>query len=128
MLPHADFVVITLPHTSETHHLFNRAKFKRMKKTAVVVNIGRGGIIKESDLAEALREGDIAGAMLDVTEKEPLPAESPLWDMENVIITPHHSGLSHRYMDRAIELLCKNIKAYLAKKPLLTEVDKKLGY
>src|SRR6185503_9960075 len=128
MLPHADFVVITLPHTPETHHLFNAEKFKRMKKSAVVINIGRGGIIHEADLVEALKAGDIAGAGLDVTETEPLPNYSPLWDMENVMITPHHSGLSHKYMDRAIDLLCKNIKAYLAKKPLLTEVDKKLGY
>ncbi len=128
MLPTADFVVLTMPHTEETHHLFDKNKFKLMKKSAVVVNIGRGGIINESDLVEALKAGEIAGAGLDVTEKEPLPAESPLWEMENVIITPHHSGLSQKYMDRAVELLCKNIKGYLAKKPLPTLVNKKLGY
>jgi phosphoglycerate dehydrogenase-like enzyme len=127
-LRHADYIVITLPHTDETHHLFNRDKFVLMKKSAYIINIGRGGIIDESDLVEALRNNVIAGAGLDVTETEPLPADSPLWDMPNVIITPHHSGLSHKYMDRAIELLCKNIEAYLRGSRLPTQVDKKLGY
>lgn len=128
MLPQSDFVVITLPHTSETHHLFSMQKIALMKPSAVLINIGRGGIINEADLVGALRNNVIAGAGLDVTEVEPLPADSPLWDMDNVIITPHHSGLSHRYMDRAIELLCKNIEAYLAGKPLPTQVNKDLGY
>ena len=127
-LGQADFVVITLPHTDETHHLFNKDKFALMKPTSVIINIGRGGIINEPDLVEALQNNVIAGAGLDVTEKEPLPADSPLWDMPNVIITPHHSGLSHRYMDRAIDLLSKNIKAYLADQKIPTQVDKKLGY
>jgi D-2-hydroxyacid dehydrogenase (NADP+) len=128
MLVNADFVVITLPYTKETHHLFDRSKFKCMKASAIVVNIGRGSIIKESDLVETLQRKNIAGAALDVTEVEPLPPTSPLWNMENVLITPHHSGLSHKYMDRAVDLLCKNIKAYLVKKRLPTQVDKKLGY
>ena len=128
LLGGADFVVITLPHTNETHYLFDREKISRMKKSAVLINIGRGGIIKEDDLIEALNAGEIAGAALDVFEKEPLPEESALWDMENVIITPHHSGLSHRYMDRAIELLIKNANAYLKGGPLPNLVDQKLGY
>ena len=127
-LAEADFVVITLPHTDETHHLFNKEKFAKMKSSAVLINIGRGGIVHESELIEALRNHVIAGAGLDVTETEPLPANSPLWDMENVMITPHHSGLSHKYMDRAIDLLAKNMSAYLAGDTLPTEVDKKLGY
>jgi phosphoglycerate dehydrogenase-like enzyme len=128
MLPEADFVVICLPHTDATHHYFDKEKFAQMKKGAVVINIGRGGIIKEVDLIEALKNGTIAGAGLDVTEKEPLPEDSPLWDMSNVIITPHHSGLSHKYMDRAIDLLSKNLEAYLKDEHLPTQVDKKLGY
>lgn len=128
LLPHADYVVITLPHTKETHYLFDRSKFERMKKTAVIVNIGRGGIIKESDLIDALKAGQIAGAALDVFEHEPLPADSPLWDLQNVIITPHHSGLSLRYMDRAIEVLCENLRAYAREERLPNEVDKHLGY
>ena len=128
MLPSADFVVITLPYTEETHHLFDKNKFALIKPSAIIINIGRGGIIKEADLIDALKKKIIAGAGLDVFEKEPLPAESELWDMEQVIITPHHSGLSHKYMDRAIEWLCKNLEAYLNGQVLPSEVDKKLGY
>ncbi|HWP61047.1 MAG TPA: D-2-hydroxyacid dehydrogenase [Candidatus Paceibacterota bacterium] len=128
MLPEADFVVITLPHTEETHHLFDAKKFALMKKEAVVINIGRGGIINEQDLVDALKNKTIAGALLDVFETEPLPSDSPLWDMEQVIITPHNSGLSQKYMDRAVTLFCKNLRAYLAGEKLPNEVDKKLGY
>ncbi len=128
MLPEADYVVITLPQTAETHHLFNAERLVRMKKSAVLINIGRGGLIDEPALVEALRAGTIAGAGLDVTETEPLPSESPLWDLPNVVITPHHSGLSLRYMERATDLLAKNIAAYLAGEPLPTQVKKELGY
>ena len=128
MLPEADFVVITMPGTDETRHLFDKSKFALMKASAVLVNIGRGSIVNEPDLIEALNSGTIAGAGLDVFEKEPLPAESPLWDLPNVIITPHHSGLSHRYMDRAITLLCENLHAYITSAPLPSLVDKTLGY
>lgn len=128
MLPEADFVVITLPHTNETHYLFDKKKFALMKRSAIVINIGRGGIVNEADLIDALNNKIIAGAGLDVFEKEPLPADSPLWDMPNVIITPHHSGLSQKYMDRAVELFCKNLQAYLKGERLPNEVDKKLGY
>jgi phosphoglycerate dehydrogenase-like enzyme len=128
MLPEADFVVVTLPHTSETHHLFDAKKFALMQSSGVLINIGRGSIINEPDLIDSLQRGVIAGAGLDVFETEPLPENSPLWDMEQVIITPHNSGLSNKYMDRAIELFCKNLRAYLAHEPLPNEVDKKLGY
>jgi D-2-hydroxyacid dehydrogenase (NADP+) len=128
MLSEADYVVITLPGTEETRHLFDKTKFALMKKSAVLINIGRGTIVHEQDLIEALQSGAIAGAGLEVFEKEPLAAESPLWDMENVVITPHHSGLSHRYMDRAITLLCENIRAYIAGNPPPSLVDKSLGY
>ena len=128
LLPEADYVIITLPHTEETHHLFDKKKFKLMKSSAVAINIGRGGIINEKDLIESLQKKIIAGAGLDVFEKEPLSADSPLWDMQNVIITPHHSGLSLRYMDRAVEILCKNLTVYLKGVPPPNEVDKKLGY
>lgn len=128
LLPKADIVVICLPHTNDTHHLFDKKKFACMKSTAIIMNIGRGGIIHEKELIDALKQKQIAGAALDVTEQEPLPADSPLWDMENVIITPHHSGLSEKYMDRAIDLFCENLKLFLKGKPLKTEVDKKRGY
>src|SRR3989344_3756718 len=128
VLPKADFVVISLPLTPNTKHLFNINKFKKMKKSAVIMNIGRGSLIKETDLILALEKKIIAGAGLDVTEVEPLSKESKLWNMENVIITPHHSGWSEKYMDRAIDRFVLNLKAYIAGKPLPNLVDKKRAY
>lgn len=128
LLPRADFVCICLPHTKDTHHLFGMTRFRRMKRTAVLINIGRGGIVNEREFVLALKKKIIGGAGLDVTEEEPLSPRSPLWDMENVIITPHHSGLSEKYMDRAIDLFCENLKKFLAGRPLKNVVDKKLGY
>lgn len=124
----ADFVIISLPLTPQTKHLFDLSKFKKMKKTAVIINIGRGAIVNEKDLVIALEKKVIAGAGLDVTEEEPLPQTSRLWEMENVIITPHHSGWSEKYMDRAIDLFCVNLKAYLQGKKLPNMVDKTRGY
>lgn len=128
LLPQSDIVVICLPHTKDTHYLFDKKKFALMKSTAIVMNIGRGGIIHEKELIHALKQKQIGGAALDVTEQEPLPADSPLWNMENVIITPHHSGLSEKYMDRAVDLFCENLKLFLKGKKLRTEVDKGRGY
>ena len=128
LLPLADFVVICVPLTKETHHLFGREKFKQMKPTAVLVNIGRGAIVKEKELIDALEKKVIAGAALDVQEIEPLPQDSPLWGMENVIITPHHSPSSEKYMDRAINLFCENLKAYLKGERLPNLIDKERGY
>ncbi|MBI4087163.1 D-2-hydroxyacid dehydrogenase [Candidatus Kaiserbacteria bacterium] len=128
MLKKADFVVSCLPGTPETHHIFDRKKFGLMKPSAYFINIGRGSLVHEKDLIAALKKKLIAGAALDVAETEPLPAESPLWNMQNVIITPHHSGASERYMDRAIDRFVLNLKAYLRKKPLPNLVDKTLGY
>lgn len=127
-LSKADFVVLCLPLTNETHHLFDVKKFKLMKKTAIIINIGRGGLINEKELIEALDKKIISGAGLDVTEEEPLSQKSRLWTMENVVITPHHSGWSEKYMDRAIDLFCINLQAYLANKPLPNLVDKTRGY
>lgn len=128
VLPKADFVVLCLPLTSQTHNLFNAKKFKLMKKSAIIINIGRGGLINEKELIEALDKKIISGAGLDVTEEEPLPKENPLWEMNNVIITPHHSGWSEKYMDRAIDLFCLNLKAYLKGEKLPNLVYKKRGY
>ena len=128
ILPKADFVVLSLPLTPETKHLFDMKKFEKMKKSGVLINIGRGALIKEDDLIEALEQKIIAGAALDVTEEEPLPKKSKLWEMENVVITPHHSGLSEKYMDRAIDLFCINLKAYIKGERLPNLVDKKRGY
>lgn len=128
MLPKADFVVSCLPHTKETHRLFKAARFRKMKPAAIFINIGRGGLVNEKDLIVALRKKIIAGAALDVTEIEPLPSSSPLWEMPNVIITPHHSGGSEHAIDRAIDRFILNLKAFLIGDRLPNLVDKKLGY
>ena len=127
-LPKADFVVCALPYTSTTHHLFDSEKFRIMKQSSVFINISRGGVVHEKELIKALREKDIAGAALDVTEVEPLAKDSPLWEMENVVITPHHSGLSEKYMDRAVEVFCVNLQAYIKGERLPNLVDKQKGY
>jgi len=124
----ADFVALCLPYTKETNHFLDLEKMKQMKPSAVLINIGRGAVVHEQELIEALQSKVIAGAGLDVTETEPLPPESPLWEMENVLISPHHSGISEKYMDRAIEKLCLNLEAFLQGKPLPNLVDKKRGF
>ena len=114
LLGESDYVVITAPITPETHHLIGTPELKSLKPSAVIINISRGAIIDEPALIEALREGRIRGAALDVFEKEPLPPESELWDLPNVILTPHSSGSTTLYMDRAIELFCDNLRRFLA--------------
>lgn len=128
VLSKADFVISCLPHTPETHHIFDAKKFGLMKPSAYFINIGRGALVREKDLIAALKKKIIAGAGLDVTEIEPLPASSPLWNMPNVIITPHHSGGSEHAMDRAIDRFILNLKAFLTGDRLPNLVDKKLGY
>jgi phosphoglycerate dehydrogenase-like enzyme len=128
ILPQADFVVVTLPLTKDTHHIFNSSTFSKMKKSAYFINIGRGGTVHEADLVSALQEQQIAGAGLDVFETEPLPADSPLWDMPNVIITAHNSGISPLYDQRAFAIFIDNLERYLHNQPLRNLVNKELGY
>ncbi|SFS55719.1 D-2-hydroxyacid dehydrogenase [Paenibacillus sp. BC26] len=113
VLQESDYVVVTLPITKDTHHLFDLAKFKQMKPSAFFVNIGRGQTVVTEDMVEALQSGIIAGAGLDVFEQEPLPAAHPLWELENVILTPHNSGNSIYYTDRAVDILVHNLGVYL---------------
>lgn len=124
----ADYVVLSLPFTSETRHFFGKSKIAAMKRTAYLINIARGGVLDEEALISALKEKKIAGAALDVFETEQLPVESPLWEMENVIITPHNAGLTPYYMDRVVDIFCSNLKAYLENKPMPNLVDKGKGY
>jgi D-2-hydroxyacid dehydrogenase (NADP+) len=119
----ADFVVITLPLTQKTEHLFNRKLISCMKRSAYLINIARGKIVDESALIDALKEGTIAGAALDATEDEPLSPISPLWDMDNVIISPHCSADSTLYMDRAVDQFCKNLIRYDKGEQLLNEIN-----
>ncbi len=128
VLRESDIVVVALPLTSQTRGLIGEREFRMMKRTALFINIARGPIVQEPALVRALRDGWIAGAGLDVFEQEPLPADHALYDLENVIITPHVSGASPRYMDRAVPLFCQNLGRYLRGEPLLNVVDKQRGY
>jgi phosphoglycerate dehydrogenase-like enzyme len=128
ILPEADFVVVTAPLTSETRGIIGERELRAMKPTAYLVNIGRGGTVNESALVRALREGGIAGTGLDVFETEPLPEDSPLWKMENVVITSHYAGLTPVYDERAMAIFLDNLRRYRAGEPLRNVVDKRLGY
>jgi phosphoglycerate dehydrogenase-like enzyme len=128
MVAECDYVVITMPLTDKTYQLFDELLFKEMKPDSFLVNVGRGAIIKENDLVRALRRGWIGGAGLDVFEVEPLPSDSPLWELDNVILTPHVSGFTPHYDDRAVELFAENLRRYLAGEPLLNLVNREMGY
>jgi phosphoglycerate dehydrogenase-like enzyme len=128
MLGECDYVVIALPLTPDTEHLVGEAELRAMKSDAYLVNIARGGIVDEAALVQALREGWIAGAGLDVFEEEPLPADSPLWGLENALISPHVAGFTPRYDERAATLFAENLARYLAGERLLNLVDKEQGY
>jgi phosphoglycerate dehydrogenase-like enzyme len=128
MLAECDFVVISLPLTSETRGLIGEEELQAMKPTAYLVNVSRGGIVNEPALIKALQEGWIAGAGLDVFEMEPLPPDSPLYDLDNVILSPHVAGFSPHYDERASDLFAENLRRYLAGEELLNLVDKKAGY
>lgn len=125
----ADYLVITLPLTSETRGLIGPRELGVMKPSAYLINVARGAIVQEAALIEALRQGRLAGAGLDVFEREPLPQDSPLYEMEQVILTPHVSGGGGTgYYDRAIPLFCENLRRYLTGEPLVNVVDKRRGY
>jgi phosphoglycerate dehydrogenase-like enzyme len=128
MLAIADFVVLSLPLIEETKGFFGLKQFEAMKRSAYLINIARGGVIKENDLIQALEQGLIKGAGLDVFEEEPLPETSPLWDMTNVIITPHMAALSPYYLDRAIKLFVDNLARYVQGREMINVVDKTKGY
>jgi phosphoglycerate dehydrogenase-like enzyme len=128
-LQEADYVVVTLPSTPETHRLLDAEAISTMKRGAYFVNVGRGKVIDEEALIEALKSGHLAGAALDVFEEEPLPEESPLWELPNVIVSPHSTdnvpGLTNELQS---ELFRDNLRRYLEGEPLVNELDKKLLY
>jgi phosphoglycerate dehydrogenase-like enzyme len=128
VLARGDFVVVCLPLTPETDGLIGEAALRRMKPTAYLVAVGRGRVIDETALLRCLREGWIAGAVLDVFAQRPLPPDSPFFDLPNVILTPHLSGISDGYAERMTALFCDNLRRYLAGEPLLSLVDKQKGY
>jgi phosphoglycerate dehydrogenase-like enzyme len=126
VLGQSDFVVIAAPHTPETYKLFNRERLRWMKRSAYLINVGRGVIVDLADLTAALLAGEIAGAGLDVLETEPLPKGHPLWQMENVILTPHCAAASPRVPERHLETLLENLRRFVAGQPLLNVVDKQM--
>jgi phosphoglycerate dehydrogenase-like enzyme len=128
VLSQSDWVVIAAAMTSETSGLIGEDELKWMKPSACIINIARGSIIREAALIRALQDGRIAGAGLDVFETEPLPADSPLWDMKNVIITGHYAGITPLYFDRVMAIFLENLQRYEQGEPLMNVVDKALGY
>ena len=125
LLAESDFVVIAAPHTPETKKLFRRPLLQQMKRTGYLINIGRGVIVDLADLTAALQAGEIAGAALDVLETEPLPSDHPLWQMDNVILTPHVAGYSPRLAERHLAVVVDNIGRFARGEPVRNVVDKK---
>ncbi len=128
LLLQSDYVVLATPVTPNTVGLINAARLAKMKPDACLINVGRGPLVDEAALVHALREQKIGGAALDVFEKEPLPADSPLWDLENLFITPHTAGITEKLWDRHYALISENLRRYLQGQPLLSVVNKKQGY
>jgi len=128
MLRQSDYVVVAAPLVAATRGLINSERFAVMKPEACLINVGRGAQVDEAALLEALTTGMIAAAALDVFEREPLPADSPLWTVENLLITPHTAGLTEKLWQRHYELFSDNLRRYLTQQPLRFVVDKQKGY
>ncbi len=124
----ADFVVLAVPVTPRTERLMNAERLNCLKPEAYLINVGRGVLIDEPALIDALQKRSFAGAALDVTTREPLPPESPLWSMDNVLITPHIAGLTDKMWQRHYDTFTKNLKRFKSGEPLLWQVDKRRGY
>jgi phosphoglycerate dehydrogenase-like enzyme len=128
LLPQADAIVLTLPLTDETRGLLSRERIAAMRPGAILVNVGRGGVVDEAALVEALRSGHLRGAALDVFAEEPLPPESPLWELENAIVSPHTAALSIHENERIVELFAENLRRYLAGEELLSRIRTSVFY
>ena len=128
LLTRSDAVVIACPRTPETYHLIGRTELAAMKESAYLVNVTRGGIIDEAALIHALEQGQIAGAGLDVTETEPLPAADPLWEAPNLILTPHRAGSSQHRPRKTFEFFYENLGRYLRGEDLINVVGKRRGF
>lgn len=123
-----DFVIVTIPYTNKTHHLLNRDRLNKLKDGVYIINVARGSIIDEEALIENLKNGRIKGAALDVFEKEPLPLDNPLWNMENVIVTPHNSWISEMRNERRFNLIYENMSRYAKGEKLINVVNTEKGY
>ena len=128
LLGDSDIVILALPLNADTMGLFDRDRIAKMRRGSYLINVARGGVVVEDALVAALESGQLAGAGLDVTEVEPLAENSRLWDNPNVIITPHVGAQSARRADDTTDLVCVNLRRYLAGQPPYNRVDKKLGF
>ncbi len=128
LLEESDFVAITLPETEATRGMMDADTLRRMRRGAVLLNVGRGRIVDEEALVSALADGHLRGAGLDVFAREPLPHDSPLWEMRNVVILPHVSATSRRFWRRQTDLIVQNLRRYRRGEPLRNVVDKRAGY
>jgi phosphoglycerate dehydrogenase-like enzyme len=128
LLPDADVVVLATPHTPETHALLDERRLRSLRDGAVVVNIARGDVVDEAALVDALRSGRLRGAALDVFQREPLPADSPLWDLPNVFVSPHSASTVAQENERITDLFCANLRRYLDGAPLLNLFDRERLY
>jgi phosphoglycerate dehydrogenase-like enzyme len=128
LLAESDFVVLAAPLTEDTQGLIGEEAIARMKPGAWVINVARGELVDERALGRAVRDGRLGGAVLDTFREEPLPPTSPLYDLPNVILTPHTSWSSTRVLDRSVDLFCDNLRRYAAGAPLLNVVDPAAGY
>ena len=128
LVARADAIVITLPATEETRGLLDATTLAAVKPGAVLVNVGRGAVVDEAALVERLRDGTLAGAALDVFAEEPLPRDSPLWGLDNVIVSPHNAALSEREEDRIVELFVENLRRRLEGEPLRNALDPEVLY
>jgi phosphoglycerate dehydrogenase-like enzyme len=128
LLSHSDFVVVAAPLRESTRALINSESIRCMRKAGYLINVARGALVEEGALAQALREGRIAAAASDVFDQEPLPADSPLWDVPNLLITPHSAAITERLWDRHYGLISENLRRYLRGEELAGLVDKRKGY
>ena len=128
LLPQVDILILCVPLNPETEGMIDQQTLQMMKPGSVLINVARGPVVVEQDLVEALQSNHLHAAGIDVTEVEPLPSDSPLWDLENVIITPHVGAQSARRVDDTTDLACDNLRRFLAGDTLLNLVDKRLGY
>ncbi len=128
VIAQSDFLVLAAPLTEKTRHIINAERLARMKPGVYLINVSRGALIDEAALTDALRNRRIGGAALNVFDHEPLPAGSPLWELDNLLITPHTAATSDKMWERHYALIKENLRRYLAGEPLLGLVDKQVGY
>lgn len=128
VLAESDYVVVILPLTPETRGSLSAALLDKLRPEAVLVNMARGGIVDETALAAMLREGRLRGAALDVFDEEPLPEDSPLWEVPNLVVTPHVAGFSSDYLPRSFEIFAENVRRLERGRPLVNEIDRERGY